>query len=263
MAGRLAGRSAIVTGAGMGIGRGIAEALAQEGASVVVAEVDEAAGAETARYLTGTYGTPAVFARTDVSDRDQVQAMVQTAADEFGGVDILVNNAWRGLGFARIENTQEQAVRDGFDIGVMAAFWSMQAAFPHLRQSVAGRVVNLASLNGVNAHMYSAPYNMAKEALRTLTRTAAREWAPHGICCNVICPGARSVAFDRMAEASPENAKLMEAQNPMGRIGRPLEDIGPVALFLASDDCRYLTGNTLFVDGGSHINGVNWAPDVD
>jgi len=81
--------------------------------------------------------------------------------------------------------------------------------------------------------------------------------------CNVICPGAQSAAYKRVAEANPENVAVMAAQNPMGRIGDPLDDIGPVAAFLASDDSRYVTGNTLFVDGGGHINGVQWAPTVD
>ncbi len=156
-----------------------------------------------------------------------------------------------------------ERVRAGFDMGAMAAFWAMQSAFPELKKHGTGRVINIASLNGVNAHMYSVAYNMAKEALRTLTRTAAREWAQHQICCNIICPGAKSAAFERMEAASPENAAALASANPMGRMGDPLEDIGPVALFLGSDDCRYMTGNTLFVDGESHINGVQWSPNVD
>jgi NAD(P)-dependent dehydrogenase (short-subunit alcohol dehydrogenase family) len=136
----------------------------------------------------------------------------------------------------------------------------MQAVFPGMRERHWGRVINLCSLNGVNAHPYSVDYNMAKEALRTLTRTAAREWAPHGVCCNAICPGAATDAYRRYAAAQPENAAEMLRFNPMGRMGDPESDIGSVALFLASEDCRYLTGNTLFVDGGSHINGVPWLP---
>ena len=92
---------------------------------------------------------------------------------------------------------------------------------------------------------------------------AAREWAPKQVCCNVICPGAQSEAFRRVMTANPQMAATMAEANPMGRIGDPLDDIGPVAVFLASDDSRYVTGNTLFVDGGSHINGVQWAPQVD
>jgi NAD(P)-dependent dehydrogenase (short-subunit alcohol dehydrogenase family) len=123
-------------------------------------------------------------------------------------------------------------------------------------------VINIASLNGVNAHMGTAEYNVTKEALRAYTRTAAREWAPHGICCNIICPAAKSAAFRRMEELQPEMIAIADAANPMGRIGDAEEDIAPVAAFLASEDARYLTGNTLFVDGGGHINGVAWTPDL-
>ncbi|MDV7999961.1 SDR family NAD(P)-dependent oxidoreductase [Rhodococcus sp. IEGM 1408] len=261
--GTLDGRVAVVTGAGMGIGRGIAGALAREGAAIVVAEINEAAGAETAAWLCAEWGAEAQFVRTDVTDKDQVVGMVDAAVSRFGRLDILVNNAWKGSGFARLENMTDENLRSGFDMAVMAAFWAMQAALPELEKHGTGRVINLCSLNGVNAHMYSAQYNAAKEALRTLTRTAAREWAPRQVCCNVICPGAQSEAYKRVAEANPEMAAGMAAANPMGRVGDPLEDIGPVAAFLAGDASRYLTGNTLYVDGGSHINGVQWAPSVE
>lgn len=261
--GKLEGRVAVVTGAGMGIGRGVAGALAREGADIVVAEIDEQAGGDTVRWLTDEWGVGARFVRTDVTVRDQVHAMIDVAVEQFGRLDILVNNAWRPLGFARFENTAEENMRTGFEMGVMSAFWAMQHAFPALAEHGTGRVINLCSLNGVNAHMYSVYYNAAKEALRSMTRTAAREWAPKHVCCNVICPGARSAAYQRVAEANPQMAAAQESANPMGRIGDPLEDIGVVAAFLASDESRYLTGNTLFVDGGAHINGVQWAPNVD
>lgn len=261
--GNLDGRVAVVTGAGLGIGRGIAGALAREGASVVVAEIDEAAGTGTAAWLREEWGVEAEFIRTDVMDKQQVVGMIGSAVERFGRLDILVNNAWRGSGFARLENMTDEKLRSGFDMAVMAAFWAMQAALPELEKHGTGRVINLCSLNGVNAHMYSVQYNAAKEALRTLTRTAAREWADRQVCCNVICPGAQSEAYRRVAEANPEMAAGIAAANPMGRVGDPLDDIGSVAAFLASDASRYLTGNTLFVDGGAHINGVQWAPDVD
>jgi NAD(P)-dependent dehydrogenase (short-subunit alcohol dehydrogenase family) len=136
----------------------------------------------------------------------------------------------------------------------------MNSAFPHMKARRWGRIINMCSLNGVNAHVGSADYNVGKEALRTLTRTAAREWAPFGICANILCPAATSAAFERFAATQPTLAAEAVANNPMKRLGDPVSDIGGAAVFLASDDARYVTGNTLFVDGGAHISGIPWAP---
>ncbi|WP_336883230.1 SDR family NAD(P)-dependent oxidoreductase, partial [Rhodococcus globerulus] len=133
---------------------------------------------------------------------------------------------------------------------------------PTMRANRWGRVINMCSLNGVNAHMGTLDYNMAKEAQRTLTRTAAREWADVGITVNAICPGAQSAAFRRTAQANPQATAGAAVQNPMGRIGDPEQDIAPVTVFLASEGSRYLTGNTLYVDGGTHINGASYSPTL-
>ena len=260
--GTLEDRVAIVTGGAAGIGRGITEAYVRAGAYVLMADINVAAGDECLSNLPSELRKRVNFMQVDVTDKTQVKAMVAQAVSGFGRLDILVNNAWRGSGFARLEEQTDEQLRGAFDMAVMAAFWAMQAALPHFQQAGAGRVINLCSLNGVNAHLYSADYNAAKEALRTLTRTAAREWAQYQVCCNVICPGAASDAYQRFARNNPDNAAQMAKANPMGRIGDPLTDIAPVAVFLASDDSRYLTGNTLFVDGGAHINGVQWAPQL-
>ena len=151
---------------------------------------------------------------------------------------------------------------EALDIRVGLEARALKLAIPHMKAAGWGRVINLCSLNGVNAHMGSLEYNTAKEALRTLTRTAAREWAPTGVVCNAICPAAKSASFKRVMAEHPELVASADAANPMGRMGDPYDDIAPVALFLASEDCRYMTGNTLFVDGGSHINGSSWAPDL-
>lgn len=255
--GRLAGRVAVVTGAGDGIGAGIARRFAAEGAKVLVAEINEATGQAVAEEIGGR------FLRVDVTDRGQVESMVATAVADLGGIDILVNNAWGAGNIGRVEHKTDEMLEHGFGMGFYGPFWAMRAAFPHMKAAGWGRIVNMCSLNGVNAHMGSLEYNAAKEALRTLTRTAAREWAPTGVTVNAICPGARSAAFERVAAARPEIAAAADNANPMGRMGDPLLDIAPAALFLASEDSRYVTGNTMFVDGGSHINGVAWTPDLD
>ena len=145
---------------------------------------------------------------------------------------------------------------------VFAAKWAMQAVFPVMKAKGWGRIVSMCSLNGVNAHMYSADYNVGKEALRAFTRTAAREWAGYGITANIVCPAAVSAAYKRLYKTQSAMLDAMAAQNPMGRMGDPYEDIAPVIAFLVSDEARYMTGNTLYVDGGGHINGVAWAPKL-
>ena len=261
--GRLQDRVAIITGAGDGIGRGMARRFAAEGAKVLIAEINEAAGRAVAADLVREFGVDVRSQRTDVGDKASVLAMVDAARNAWGNVDILVNNAWGGGGLARVEKKTDADMAHGMDIGFYGPFWAMQAVFPIMKAQRRGNIINICSLNGVNAHMGTVDYNSAKEALRALTRTAAREWAPHGIVCNVICPAAKSAAFRSVMQAHPELEAAADAANPMGRIGDPEADIAPVAAFLASDDARYLTGNTLFVDGGGHINGVVWIPQLD
>lgn len=259
--GRLQGRAALITGAADGIGRGMALRFAGEGASLLLVDFDLERGLELTDSLRAS-GASAEFFRCDVTARDEVRSAVATCVDAFGSIDVLVNNAYRGKGPVRIETRPDADFAEAMAMCLYAAKWSMEAAFPHMRAARWGRIINIASLNGVNAHMGTADYNAGKEALRAYTRTAAREWAGYGICANLICPAAASASFRRFEEMQPQLAAAAAAANPMGRMGDPEADIGGVALFLASEDARYLTGNTLFVDGGAHINGVAWAPDL-
>lgn len=259
--GRLAGRTALITGAADGIGYGMAVRFVREGAAVLVVDFDEVKGAEAAENLRAI-GAKAAFQRCDVTRKEDVTGAVAACVDRFGAIDILVNNAYRGSGLSRIETKPDDLFESCMDMCLYAAKWSMEAAFPHMRARHWGRIINIASLNGVNAHMGSAEYNVGKEALRAYTRSAAREWAGYGICANIICPAAISANYRRFQALQPDIAAATAAANPMGRMGDPEADIGGVALFLASEDARYLTGNTLFVDGGAHINGVAWVPDL-
>ena len=131
----------------------------------------------------------------------------------------------------------------------------MQAVFPHMKKNNWGRIISICSINGVDAYAGTLEYNIGKEALRTLTRSVAREWAQYQICANAICPAAATAPAAAFIDSTPGMKAAIENVTPMGRMGDPENDIAGVALFLASDDARYTTGNTLFVDGGTHING--------
>ncbi len=258
MAGQLENRVAIITGSVEGIGRGIANAFVKQGAKVVVAEINTELGQKAAEEL----GENAVFVQTDVAQKADNERMVEAAIDQCGTLDILVNNAWGGGLISRVESKSPELMERGLNVGFLGPLWAMIAAHPIMKTKGYGRIVNLCSLNGVNAHMGTVEYNSAKEALRSATRTAAREWAPLGITANIICPAAKSASFFRVMSEFPELIAAADAANPMGRMGDCEEDIGPVAVFLASEGSSYVTGNTLFVDGGSHINGSSWAPDL-
>ena len=259
MAGQLEDRVAVITGAGEGIGRGIASAFVKEGAKVVIAEIN----AELGNAAVSELGENAIFVETDVSVKKDNERMIAAAVDQWGTLDILVNNAWGGGVISRVESKSPELMEHGLNVGFLGPLWAMVAAHPIMKEQSYGRIVNLCSLNGVNAHMGTVEYNSAKEALRSATRTAAREWAPLGITANIICPAAKSASFFRVMSQFPELIAAADAANPMGRMGDCEEDIGPVAVFLASEGSSYVTGNTIFADGGSHINGSSWAPDLD
>ena len=257
----LRGRIALVTGAGQGVGRGIARRLAREGARVVIAEINPDTGAAVATEC-AALGGEGWFVATDILQPESIEAALAATCARYGGIDILVNNAYAAGGPQRLQAKPEADFRLAMDGCFFAALRTMRAAFVPMRAAGRGRIINLCTLNGVNAHPYSADYNTAKEALRALTRSAAREWAGYGITVNAICPAAVTPAYEHFRFAAPELAAKMLEQNPSGYMGDAEEDIGGVAAFLASDAARYLTGNTLMADGGSHLNGVQWAPPV-
>lgn len=253
---------AVITGAADGLGKAFARRFAQNDYQVIVADINDSAGETVADEL-NTAGGKALYQHCDVTKKDEVQALVSSALEKFGAVHTLINNAVPPTKLEPIEEKSDEAFQLQLDGGFFAARWAMNAAFESMKAAGFGRVINLCSLNGVNAHPDSADYNVAKEALRCLTRSAAREWAPHGITVNAICPGAITAAFSALAEFAPEMAERVNKQVPMGYMGDPYEDISGVALFLASAEARYMTGNTLHVDGGGHINGINWASLFD
>lgn len=251
--GRLAGKVALITGAGRGIGKAIAILFASEGAMVVVSSYTQANVDKVVDQITRA-GGQAIGVTCDVANPAQIQAAIDGAVNTFGGLDILVNNAF-DLASARssVNDLSVEQLQRQFDTGPVACLLTMQAAYPHLKKSRAGRVINFASSVGIIGAAGFTPYAMAKEAIRGLTRVAAREWGPDKITVNNILPIADTDATD--ASTKDENGEATWVPNtPLARVGSPEHDIAPVALFLASADGQFLTGYSMTPDGGFIID---------
>lgn len=245
--GMLEGKVALVTGAGQGVGRGIALALAGEGAKVVVAGRTEGKLLQTCAQITerGGIAQPVVC---DVMIAEDITRCVQATVDAFGTVDILVNNA-QVVVLGRILEFSEEHYQASMDSGPLATLRFMRACHPWLRDG--GCVVNLGSSSAMrwDAEGYGA-YTAAKEAIRSLSRAAAVEWGPDGIRVNCILPLAMSPAMDGWIAASPDEAAALFRTVPLRRVGDCEVDIGRAVVFLCGPDARYITGHTLPLDGG-------------
>jgi 2-hydroxycyclohexanecarboxyl-CoA dehydrogenase len=251
---------AIVTGAGRGIGRAIALSYGREGAKVVVASRTQSTVDEVAKQIRDEGGT-AIGVACDVGKRDQVFNTVKRAVDEYGTVHILVNNA-QGFGteakpqpstvFMACEDTNEDEWEYTLRTGPTASLWFMKAVFPYMKKQHYGKIINFASSSGQIGFPGNTCYNSAKEAIRALSRTAAREWGQYGINVNIINPALETRAFDAWKKARPEFVESLKQQIPMRRLGDPERDGGPLAVFLASPGSDYMTGSTFMLEGGMH-----------
>jgi NAD(P)-dependent dehydrogenase (short-subunit alcohol dehydrogenase family) len=244
------GKVIVITGAGKGIGKGLALHLGKGGASIVVAEWKPDLMEVTCAEL-DTLGIPNLGIVCDVNERIQIEAMIAATVEGFGRVDCLINNAQTFRPLAPIADVTERDIDIFYTSGVKGTLWAMQAAYPHMREQGWGRVVNFASSMGITGGKGFAAYNASKEAIRALTRTAAREWGMDGIVVNAIAPAAATHHGE--AGQQSEGYRIFIENCPMGRQGDPELDIGGVAWFLCSDGCRYLTGHTLMVDGGAFM----------
>ncbi|WP_344588588.1 SDR family NAD(P)-dependent oxidoreductase [Actinomadura vinacea] len=244
---RLEGKVALVTGAGQGVGRGVALALAREGAAVVLTGRTESKLRSVAVEIAdrGAKAHPVVG---DVGRREDVELMVAECVAVFGRLDVLVNNAQSSVQ-RLLKDTGEDDIDLAYRTGPLATFRAMRAALPHLRAE-GGSIVNFGSSTAVQGDPAFGSYAMAKEAIRGLTRTAAREWGRYGIRVNTVCPAAFSPAADTFRDADPERFERFVAGIPLGRMGDPEQDIGRAVAALVSDDMAYLTGATLMLCGG-------------
>ena len=249
---RLDGKVALVTGGAKGIGRGIARRFAREGASVLIVDRDVDTGATTAKEIE-SFGGVSSFLATDVTQRDQVVASVQTAVERYGRLDILVNDAIALSPNVLLEQKTDDMLDSVLRVGLWGTWWTMHAAFPVMRDQGGGRIINFYSIDAEAAAWLHADYNLTKDAIRSLTRSAAVEWARFGILVNALAPAAKGTIYRELVSSAPELETLFDSAVPLGYIGDPEEDIAPAAVFLASEDARYITGETLHVDGGMHL----------
>lgn len=244
---KLADKVAIVTGASKGIGAGIARALAAEGAAVVVNYASGKAGADALVSEITAAGGKAIAVRADVSKADQAQALVDAAIGTFGRLDVLVNNS--GVyEFASIADTTEDLYRRTFDINVLGVLLVTRAAAKHLGEGAS--IINISSAATSLLPPDTAVYSGTKGAVDAITGVLANELGPRKIRVNAINPGAVETEGTHTAGfAGSEFFDAVVTQTPLGRIGQP-DDIGPIAVFLASDDSRWLTGEKLTASGG-------------
>lgn len=258
-AGRLAGKVAVVTGAANGIGRAAAARFAAEGANVVIADVDQVAGASAAEEISAAAGAAAgsdggtagraIFHATDVGDRSSIDALIAAAVSEFGGIDVMYNNA----GVAGVPRRFLKDTFADFDtvigVSLLGAIYGCQAAARHMvEQGRGGSIINTASLAGLTPGAGVTSYRVAKAGVIHLTRCLALELAEHGIRVNAIAPANIPTAINAHFDLSA----TIRMTQPLPSEGSP-DDVASAALFLASDDSAQTTGMVLPVDGGTSV----------
>ena len=247
---RLENSVAVITGGASGIGRAICELFAEEGARVVIGDIDSEGGEETRRNIESANGEAI---ETDVSREDDVADLVKTALDAYGGVNVLVNDA-AAFVFGEIENITDDDWQRVLGVNVLGPAYTVKHVLPAMKAAGGGSIVNIASISSLIAQPAFVPYNTSKGALLQLTRCLALDLAPHNIRVNCICPGSiytpateRHIQFEKVDR--DEFLKDAAEDSFLKRLGRPRE-IAYGALFLASDESSFVTGTPLVMDGG-------------
>ena len=244
----LDGKTALITGAGQGVGQGIAMALAKEGCNVVVTGRTLEKCENTVELLKDR-GVQAIAVKCDVKNDDDLKNIIEATINEFGQLDILVNNAQEVARGPLLDISDEQFTGN-WESGPLATFRLMKMAYPHLKESK-GNVVNLCSsvMKRWDVGTYGV-YAAVKAAIQQLTRAAANEWGKDGIRVNAIMPHAKSPALAGWIKANPVEAEHFQASIPMGYVGECEDDIGAFVAMMCSDSARYLSGQTIALDGG-------------
>ncbi len=250
MTGRIAGKVCVVTGAGSGIGRATALRLAAEGGHVLCADINAASATETAEEITSTGGS-ALARQVDVADPRAVDAMVADAVQNFGQLDVLVNNAGVNLPGV-LHEVSDEVIERTLAVNVKGQIYGCRAAIPHMLDR-GGSIINISSVNGIVSEPFLAVYSASKGASVMLTKGVALDYAKRGIRCNVVCPGwvdtPINYAHAEMMGGLQKVYDTIDSFQPIGRPGQPSE-IANVVLFLASDESSLMTGSVVVADGG-------------
>ena len=251
--GQLDKKIAVVTGADSGIGRGIALQLAQEGATVVINYAHARDKAEAVLQEIEQKGGQGTIIQANVGDYQQAMGLIQQAIEKYGRIDILCNNAGMEIHSPFVDVTEQDFDRV-LSIDLKGAFFCAQAAArAMIKGNIQGRIINTSSIHEDLAMPQNVPYCCAKGGMRMLMRTIAIELAPHKITVNNIAPGAIHTPIDRDVEADPEKMAALLKEIPLDRMGQP-DEVGKLAVYLASDAAAYVTGSTYVIDGGLMIN---------
>ncbi|NMB47625.1 SDR family oxidoreductase [Patescibacteria group bacterium] len=241
---KLKNKVAIVTGASSGLGLAIAEKFLKEGAKVVFSDINKEKGEEIVLNKEN-----AVFIKCDVSDSKEVSHLISETVRSFGGLDVIVNNAGTAT-MANIEDMTDLEWQKVIDINLTGVFYGVRDAAKYMKNNnVKGSIINMSSILSINGFKQSVSYCAAKGGVNQITRTAALELAPFKIRVNAIAPGFIQTGMTQGILADKEYREFLEASTPLGYIGEP-EDIANAALYLASEDSKYVTGSILYVDGG-------------
>lgn len=246
--GKLQDKVAIITGGAGGIGRGMAKAMVKEGAIVAIVDLNEEMGLEAVAELQ-EFSPQSFFIKADLMDHANLYKIVDEVVEKCGKLNILVNNAHVSKQVPLAETTKAN-LDLSFGTSFYPTFYLMNAALPHLKETK-GNIINFASGAGLAGHKTQGAYAAAKEAIRGLSRVAANEWGEFGVNVNIISPLAYTPGVEAWSKAQPEYYEEVRAKIPVGRFGDAENDIGRAAVFLASEDSSYITGQTIMVDGGS------------
>lgn len=248
---RCKGKVVIITGGGRGIGRGISNAFAEEGANLVITGRTLATLEKAKQEIEQEYGVQVLAVSADGGNEEAVAQVIAKTAEAFGRIDAVINNAQTIISQTPLEEHTEESFMINFRTGPLAAFFYMKHALPYLKESK-GSIVNFGSGGGQNGLVDFAAYNTSKEAMRGLSRTAANEWGKYGINVNVVCPIVETPGMKEWEKKYPEiyQSQVIE-KTPMRRVGDAQKDIGRICVFLTLEDAKYLTGQTINADGGN------------